>query len=194
MERKKRHGINSSSLSNRVLYSIVSILLLMVVAVGVYAYGTSSPSSFGHSAGEVEGTVPSGGIVMFAGNCPSGWTEYTALRGRFPRGEPSGNVGSLDTGGSDDAVVVAHTHTIDPPATSTSTAGAHTHTSPIHVFAGGTVGGFGAVITGGSTTTSSAGSHSHTVDIAPFTSGSTGVSGVGANVPKYKEVIFCMKN
>jgi hypothetical protein len=54
--------------------------------------------------------VPTGMIAMFAGACPGGWSEYAALRGRVPRGEPAGNAGSLDMGGSDDAVVVSHTH------------------------------------------------------------------------------------
>src|SRR3972149_12103160 len=47
--------------SNRVLYSLITFLVLAIVSVGVYAYGTSSPSVFGHSAGEVDVTV--GGVT-----------------------------------------------------------------------------------------------------------------------------------
>jgi hypothetical protein len=67
----------------------------------------SAASATGALAGQV---VPVGMISMFAGACPGGWTEYMPLRGRVPRGEPMGNTAALDNGGSDDAVVVNHTH------------------------------------------------------------------------------------
>lgn len=68
----------------------------------------SASTASGALAGQV---VPAGMIAMFAGACPAGWAEYQALRGRVPRGEPMGNAGALDMGGSDDAVVVSHVHT-----------------------------------------------------------------------------------
>jgi hypothetical protein len=82
--------------------------------------------------------VPSGMVAMFASGCPVGWAEYTALRGRFPRGEPSGNPASLNAGGTDDLAVVAHTHTLSGNVSavadhqhtlsgSTNATGAHTH-------------------------------------------------------------------
>jgi hypothetical protein len=55
-------------------------------------------------------TVPRGMISMFAGDCPPGWSEFTALRGRVPRGEPDGNAQALESGGSDDAILVQHSH------------------------------------------------------------------------------------
>jgi hypothetical protein len=82
--------------------------------------------------------VPAGMIAMFAGTCPAGWVEYLAMRGRVPRGEPTGSVASLDAAGSDNAVVVAHTHAVTGTASasgdhahsvsgSTSADGNHTH-------------------------------------------------------------------
>ena len=70
------------------------------------------------------------------------------------------------TGGSPDAVVVAHTHSVSGTAES---AGSHTHT----IIA----------------SAASAGSHAHTVtgDTA-----SAGVSGAGKNMPPYK-VVYCWK-
>jgi len=78
----------------------------------------SAASASGALLGQV---VPAGMIAMFAGACPAGWAEYTALRGRVPRGEPAGNAGALDMGGSDDAVVVSHVHP------GTAGGGEHTH-------------------------------------------------------------------
>lgn len=34
----------------------------------------------------IGGGTPSGAIMMFTGACPSGWSRFTALDGRFPRG------------------------------------------------------------------------------------------------------------
>ncbi len=133
-------------------------------------------------------SVPSGAIMMFDGVCPSsgGWSEYTALRGRVPRGEPNGNGASLGQGGSDNAIVVAHSHTL-----TMNRVGNHTHSV---TGGGGGRGssGFSTVDTGtkyGSVTTSSAGAHTPTGTI-----GSSGVSGINKNIPRYQEVIFCLKN
>ncbi|MBI4009691.1 MAG: hypothetical protein HY361_00655 [Candidatus Aenigmarchaeota archaeon] len=200
-----------SNLSNRVLYSTIFVLMFAILVVGVYAYGTNDPITFGHTASEIDGlssggSIPSGMIAMFAQACPSGWSEYTALRGRFPRGEPTGNAGSLGQGGSDNAIVVTHTHTVNPPSTTTTSSGAHTHTAGSFVttaYAEGasgtgnleTSGGVGTAKNVGVTGTSaSAGAHTHNVDIVQFDSGSTGSSGTGANIPSYQELIFCVKN
>lgn len=61
--------------------------------------------------------VPGGAIMLFAGACPTGWTEYTAARGRAIVGVPSGGTleGTVGSALSDLATrtistVVAHTH------------------------------------------------------------------------------------
>ena len=70
MKKKRGLKINFSKVSNRTLYSLISIFLILTVAVGVYAYGTSNPSNFGHSAGEISG------LKAFAtdgiDSCPAG--------------------------------------------------------------------------------------------------------------------------
>ena len=143
------------------------------------------------AAGELaEQVVPPGMIAMFAVSCPTGWTEYTAMRGRFPRGEPNGDAASLGSGGSDDEVVVSHSHT-------TGSAGSHAHTQNVTANEGLCPGSglsrrdfvqdtAASLCNYPQTTTSTDGSHSHSVS-------TTGVSGAGANRPAFQEVIYCRK-
>lgn len=153
-----------------------------------------------------------GAIVAFAGNCSTGWllADGTAgtpdLRGRFLRGEPNANVNSLDFGGNDNAIVVSHDHNIDPPNTFSNLAGDHNHIqgAAIREYVGAF--DYGSV-TGGQRTegttgpgayvthpyTSNSGNFQHQVNIAPFLSSISGVSGVGANMPGYYEVVYCVK-
>lgn len=41
-------------IDRRLLYTFIVLGILAVIGVGVYAYGTSSPSTFGHSLGEID--------------------------------------------------------------------------------------------------------------------------------------------
>src|SRR5687768_6288618 len=129
-------------------------------------------------------------IAMFAVACPNGWTEQTSMRGRFPRGEPNGDAASLGTGGSDDAVVVSHSHT-------TGSAGAHAHTQNVTANEGLCPGSglsrrdfvqdtSASLCNYPQTTTSTEGSHAHSVS-------TVGSSATGANRPAFQEVIFCRK-
>ena len=43
--------------SKKLIYSFIVMAVLVISIVGVYAYNTSNPSVFGHSAGEVEVTI-----------------------------------------------------------------------------------------------------------------------------------------
>jgi hypothetical protein len=58
MKKKKRgKKINihvNINLSNRWFYTIIIIGILAIIGIGVYAYGTSNPSIFGHSLNELE--------------------------------------------------------------------------------------------------------------------------------------------
>jgi hypothetical protein len=112
--------------------------------------------------------VPGGAIAFFAGSCPGGWTEYTALQGRMPMGMPAGTtvgttVGTALTSSATTRTidtVAAHTHTVTPSAASISvaTSGSHNHTAS-------------------SDTTGSA--HTHELWVEPFGGyGTYGVSGV----------------
>jgi hypothetical protein len=53
-------------------------------------------------------SIPSGMIAMFTASCPTGWTRFTALDDKFPKGAGSYGV----TGGS-----ATHTHTTAVPCT-----------------------------------------------------------------------------
>ena len=140
-------------------------------------------------------SVPAGAISMFAGACPAGWSEVTALRGRVPRGEPAGNAASLDNGGSDDAVVAAHTHAV---------AGRTGHVDTIESFRNVQIGGGPAVgrnhfaaWTGGpfmqvdDVANYPAAGHTHSFNV---TSASAGESAAGKNMQAFREVIFCVKS
>jgi hypothetical protein len=51
----KKRGIELKiNLSNKAIYTLIVVGILVIVGVGVWAYGTSSPSDFGHSLGEFE--------------------------------------------------------------------------------------------------------------------------------------------
>jgi len=56
-----------------------------------------------------DNNIPSGLIAMFDTDCPTGWTRFTALDAKFPRGAASYG----GTGGNE-----SHTHDVDPPQTS----------------------------------------------------------------------------
>ncbi len=62
-----KKGEKKFVLSNRWLYTFIILGIFAVVGVGVYAYGTSSPSTFGHSAGEIDlsgvGNIISSGYI-----------------------------------------------------------------------------------------------------------------------------------
>ena len=89
------------NIQKKLAYTLLFLIILGLTTFFVKAYGTSNPKVFGHTASEIEGVesiggVPSGAIMMFTSNCPSGWTRFTALDDKFPRG--SSTYGA--TGGS----------------------------------------------------------------------------------------------
>lgn len=117
------------------------------------------------------------------------------LKGRIPVGLNSADA-SFDTRGETGgekthtittAEMPAHTHSVDPPSTSTSSDGSHTHSysdyynsSENSDDANDRVVGSDAT-TYSNRTTGSSGAHTHTLDVSSFTSGSTG-SGTAMNV------------
>ena len=131
--------------------------------------------------------IPIGGIILWSGTAltiPTNWhlcdgTNGTPdLRGRFIMGASAtlGNVGAR--GGSPDAVVVSHTHTITDPGHAHSLPGVFYQSSP-NGFAGS--GGAGQ-------TTSTTGTAATGISI-----GSTGVSSAGANLPPYYALCYIMR-
>jgi len=65
---KKRNLDIRIHLTNRWLYTLIAIGILAVIGITVYAYGTSNPSVFGHSAGEIDLSGGVNGKAKFNGN------------------------------------------------------------------------------------------------------------------------------
>jgi hypothetical protein len=141
-----------------------------------------------------------GMIMLWSGSSasiPSGWllcdgsSSTPDLRNRFVVGATSTYaVGA--TGGSANAIVVAHTHT-----GTTSTVGDHQHISALgdnnQQSQWGSTGTFTIIggvsySSGRGANTSPAGSHNHT-----FTTDSAGSSGTNANLPPYYALCYIMK-
>ena len=180
------------------------------------------------------GMVPSGCILIWSGNSgniPSGWTLCNGsngtpdLRGRFVVGfdNNDGDFGIADTGGSKDAVVVAHTHsdgnygTNDPGGhthgdgnyTAGSSGSAHSHTYVDQVGANEGYRPWKAgdndcgarnkeTDTDGthshSITGSSGSGGSHTHNVTGTSGGASGeVSGGNKNLPPYYALCYIMK-
>jgi microcystin-dependent protein len=129
------------------------------------------------------------------------------LRGRVPVGldagqvefDTRGEVGGAKTHTLSSGEIPAHTHTVDPPSTGTSTDGSHQHSSPdggnfvttivsnnagLSVAAGGNA---------ASSLTAAAGSHNHSVDIPSFSSGSTGSGAAHNNLQPYMALKYIIK-
>jgi hypothetical protein len=131
-------------------------------------------------------TIPTGLIAIWSGatgSIPVGWTLCNGtngtpdLRNSFVIGAGSTYaVGS--TGGSADAIVVSHTHTIIDPGHLHNTASTGATSTVINAAAGNT--------TGASTSTTATAT-------TGITNQSTGVSGTNANLPPYYALAFIMK-
>ncbi len=153
------------------------------------------------------GAVPPGAVMSFnRTSCPPGWTELTAARGRVVVG--LGNAGTLlglvgtplaDLTPRRTSEVPSHSHTIDPPATTSTNAGSHSHclnvsgaddnnhTGNFDGVADSDAGAKGCI-----RNTSSAGEHTHTTDVGQFDSGATGVGTVDVGMP-YIQLLTCEK-
>jgi microcystin-dependent protein len=176
---------------------------------GVTASTTEINTLDGINTASNFGLVPSGAILLWSksvATIPSGWflcdgTNGTPnLTGRFvihADADTGGTYAPDDTGGSADAIVVAHTHTYSG---TTSAAGAHDHTPQngngfLTNTTSGSDGTFNygsgsAVFTGFVDSTSDVGDHTHTFS---GTTASTGSSGTGANLPPYYALVYIMK-
>lgn len=199
---------------------------LFITNTGNVGIATSNPSQRLDVAGYVRGqsglcigsdcrsswptsaSVPSGMIAFFAGSCPSGWSEYAPLRGRYLVGMPSGGTvaGTVGTALTNLAAksitnVPSHAHTVDPPNTGVSVNindPGHSHGTYANAltFAGGggsfnSPGNYDQIIGSATTTSNTAGiSASGTVNIASFDSGATGSASVDITMP-YIQLVAC---
>lgn len=187
---------------------------------------TNSVTAQSHTH-EVFGLVPAGGIIMWSGAInavPSGWALCNGqngtpdLRDRFVVGAGS-TYNPGNTGGSKDAIVVAHTHGFSATtgssgnhshSGSTNTTGAHTHNvwrgQSSGVSSGCDGNGFQGSVLGGCSDLANAarsnGNHSHTLSTnttgahthsVSGTTASSGSSGNNANLPPYLALAFIMK-
>lgn len=147
--------------------------------------GTTTGKALTNSIG-----VPRGTIVMWSNylgaSIPTGWqlcdgTNSTPdLRNRFIVGSGS-SYAVGNTGGTKDAVVVDHSHTITDPG--------HSHTSNLYYYDGEPPGNYyraslAARFTGARSTNSST---------TGITVNSTGESGTNANLPPYYALAFIIK-
>jgi len=142
-------------------------------------------------------SVPPRIIVIWSGsttNIPAGWflcdgNNFTPdLRDRFVVG--IGDLYSLkNTGGSADAIVVSHNHTVQTSLETFS----HTHDPWLRRTAssgtsGNAVGQANTTATLANISSSTSGNHSHTLS-----GGETGESGIGKNLPPYYALAYIMK-
>lgn len=135
--------------------------------------------------------IPTGGIILWSGSVgaiPTGWALCNGsngtpdLRSRFVVGAGSAyNVAA--TGGSADAVVVAHSHSVTDPG--------HTHTlaSGRNLLGAGTS-TFNGGFTGSGVALTTSGISAATTGISVNSAGQTGV---GANLPPYYALAYIMK-
>jgi hypothetical protein len=135
--------------------------------------------------------IPTGGIIIWSGSVgaiPSGWALCNGsngtpdLRSRFVVGAGSAyNVAA--TGGSANAVVVSHTHSItDPTHRHNSQYDGRTPSGIDGIGAGSEIGGMGTSYT-----------YPTTYSATGITVNSTGQSGVDANLPPYYALAYIMK-
>ena len=137
----------------------------------------------------VTASFPSGGIILWSGSSatiPTGWllcngsSSTPDLRNRFVVGAGS-TYAVAATGGSADAIVVSHTHTLTDPG--------HNHTVSVsnQGSQNGTASGGGSQPTTAGATLTTA---SNTTGITIATAGA---SGTNANLPPYYALCYIMK-
>jgi hypothetical protein len=135
------------------------------------------------------GAFPSGGIIIWSGSVvgiPAGWLLCNGssgtpdLRNRFVVGAGS-TYAVAATGGSADAIVVSHTHTLTDPG--------HNHTVSV-----GNQGSQNGTATGGGSQPTTAGAVLTTAsNTTGITIATAGASGTNANLPPYYALCYIMK-
>lgn len=178
--------------------------------------GTAGPSDWIKITGAPTGTIvaffEADITTLYGGACPTGWTRYTALDAKFPKGAPTGVVSPLNSGGNlththTYTEIPEHTHTVLAQGpTATNNPGTHSHSIKKQGSSGGASLGLAnnqSVTTGG---TQTAGAHNHSMDIPQHdtnltkrtsddaSGGASGTTEAVNNEPPYQEMIFCQKS
>ena len=150
--------------------------------------------------------------TYYGGNCPPGFTRYTTLDGRMPKGADT-TITALTTGGSASHLhtysdVPSHAHHKNKVTATSSKSASHSHNMPYSLLAQN-VGAatYGASVSSHSFSSNSGGAHNHithwpscdTTDTVKASGGTLGSSASSADtseepsMPAYQEVIFCKK-
>jgi hypothetical protein len=65
---KRKKGLNIFNISNRLAYTLIVILSIVLIGVGVYATGGNNPAIMGHTSGELDLSGGVNGNAVFNGN------------------------------------------------------------------------------------------------------------------------------
>jgi len=162
--------------------------------------GTLYISSDGINWDKISG-APTDAVAFYAGACPSGWSRYTNLDGKYLYVDNTspGSSGGANTHQHDYSTIREHYHNMDSPGTSGQTnPGDHSHQWEHHTGSGGNTRRAQTGIVSGSVDTSYSGGWSHTASVPATTSSQTGVASpqtsVDNNEPPYKELVPCKKD
>lgn len=169
-------------LNQNFLQNILTSLVVSFVVVG-FVWAFTGPGSNQPPSGDVTlTTIPSGSVMYtVSATCPTGWSEFTAARGRYIVGVPLGGTVSSTVGtalsNSENRAAGAHAHDITDPGHYHTTHGYSVPTSD-----GGGIAGGGNPVGGPTTDTKTTG----------ITVNSTGTT-AGTNAP-YIQLIACQKS
>ena len=72
------------------MYFLTTLIVLGFSILIVQGQGVNN---FGHTVDQITDLEVSGMIAMFDQDCPTGWTEYVEMDGKFPRGSLIADVG-----------------------------------------------------------------------------------------------------
>ncbi len=126
--------------------------------------------------------IPTGMVAMFVGSCPSGWSRFSEMDGRFPRGSQNyGTTGGSGTHSHSGSIgwVGGHQHLVEGGTAYTTENWAKVWTR----FGNNYVASRGDHSHHFSAWSSSAGGHSHGLAINPE-----------SHLPPYRDIVFCKKN
>lgn len=146
---------------------------------------TAIGTTYGSGDGSTTFKLPDYRGRVLAGKDDMGGTSANRLTGLSGgvNGDNLGATGGLETHTLTTAQLATHSHSVDPPSTTTSSNGSHSHDLGLTNDFGD---GNDALVGDGprdfTTSTGSDGAHTHTVNIAAFTSGSAGSGSAHNNV------------
>lgn len=217
------HGISTADGAGRVRNGLSSARPGTPTYVGELYYETDT--SYLYVSRDTSNWVrisgaPTGVIVGFTeasitndygGNCPTGWSRYTALDGRLPKGAPTGVTSPLNSGGAATHThsysnIPAHTHSVSAQTASLVSAGGHSHSVPHFGGVAGDALHISSDRNAAWNNTNSSGDHTHTFTAPAHntvltkktsdnTEGGAGATtGSGSTWPVYQEIIWCKKD